>query len=623
MKKCLLILLLALLLCGCTPEAEPAADTLPAAAQPQITEPNGFYDPGSPIEARTGGAVRCYPLGSTGEASLLSLEDDLLLIRYEEAETTLTVLTGDTLHPTAHLALGFPLTPDAPSFRRWDSGISFFDPQARETVVLDGTLREVARIPAPKDLQGNPLLCADRSTLYYCTSDAVRALDLESGISRCLKEIAYPAQEITGAWLEDTVVECTISDADGTQQTLFLSAENGQILDTAPKGLTLATSGSRYYAAFPNGSVNSLVFGTDEEPASALTPPEPVTGCHFLPEDHAAVAIRQTEEAAIVLDYYDLDTGIRSSVLTLETSHIPQDFETTPEGKVFFLSYDEDYGCNTLCLWDPAALPSQDNTIYTAPHFTLSAPDYEGLAACSLYAQEISQRYGIRVLVYKDAIDIQPWDYDLEVEHLAPVIRKELEQLDARLGNYPEGFLQTLSQRFNGLTLCIVRSISGTAESGSLDAAKGVQFWEGHHAYIALAAGAETEYTLYHELCHLIDTVVLGESSAYDRWDELNPSGFEYDYDYTANRSRNSSEYLREGSRYFIDMYSMSFPKEDRARIMEYAMTEGNAACFQSKAMQAKLKLLCQGIREAFGLRKSPETFLWEQYLNESLAYTK
>ena len=623
MKKCLLILLLALLLCGCTPEAEPAADTLPAAAQPQPTEPNGFYDPGSAIEARTGGAVRCYPLGSSGEASLLSLEDDLLLIRYEEAETTLTVLTGDTLHPTAHLALGFPLTPDAPSFRLWDSGISFFDPQARETVVLDGALREVARIPAPKDLQGNPLLCADRSTLYYCTSDAVRALDLESGISRRLKEIAYPAQEITGAWLEDTVVECTISDADGTQQTLFLSAENGQILDTAPKGLTLSTSGSRYYAAFPNGSVNSLVFGTGEEPASALTPPDPVTGCHFLPEDHAAVAIRQTEEAAIVLDYYDLGTGIRSSVLTLETSHIPQDFETNPEGKVFFLSYDEDYGCNTLCLWDPAALPSRDNTICTAPHFTLSAPDYEGLAACSLYAQEISQRYGIRVLVYKDAIDIQPWDYDLEVEHLAPVIRKELEQLDARLGNYPEGFLQTLSQRFDGLTLCIVRSISGTAESGSLDAAKGVQFWEGHHAYIALAAGAETEYTLYHELCHLIDTVVLGESSAYDRWDELNPSGFEYDYDYTANRSRNSSEYLRDGSRYFIDMYSMSFPKEDRARIMEYAMTEGNAACFQSKAMQAKLKLLCQGIREAFGLRKSPETFLWEQYLNESLAYTK
>ena len=35
-----------------------------------------------------------------------------------------------------------------------------------------------------------------------------------------------------------------------------------------------------------------------------------------------------------------------------------------------------------------------------------------------------------------------------------------------------------------------------------------------------------------------------------------------------------------------------------------------------------KLKMLCQGIREAFGLKKSPENFLWEQYLNQPMAYT-
>ena len=67
----------------------------------------------------------------------------------------------------------------------------------------------------------------------------------------------------------------------------------------------------------------------------------------------------------------------------------------------------------------------------------------------------------------------------------------------------------------------------------------------------------------------------------------------------------------------------MSFPKEDRARILEYAMTEGNEHYFQSKTMQSKLRQLCIGIREGFGLKKSPDTFLWEQYLQESLAYTK
>ena len=81
--------------------------------------------------------------------------------------------------------------------------------------------------------------------------------------------------------------------------------------------------------------------------------------------------------------------------------------------------------------------------------------------------------------------------------------------------------------------------------------------------------------------------------------------------------------YLQPGKEAFIDSYSMSFPGEDRARIMEYAMTPGNEERFQSPTMQAKLKKLSQGIREAFGLRKSPEEFLWEQYLQESLAYKK
>ena len=52
-------------------------------------------------------------------------------------------------------------------------------------------------------------------------------------------------------------------------------------------------------------------------------------------------------------------------------------------------------------------------------------------------------------------------------------------------------------------------------------------------------------------------------------------------------------------------------------------MTPGNEHYFQSKTMQAKLMQICLGIREAFGLKKSPEVFLWEQYLKDSLAYTK
>ena len=63
----------------------------------------------------------------------------------------------------------------------------------------------------------------------------------------------------------------------------------------------------------------------------------------------------------------------------------------------------------------------------------------------------------------------------------------------------------------------------------------------------------------------------------------------------------------------------MSYPKEDRARLFEYAMTAGHDELFVSPNLQQKLKQLCTGIREGFDLEGSSEVFLWEQYLPEPL----
>ncbi len=628
MKKWIPLLLALLLLAGCgaapSPMEEAASVPTATAAVTTATEPSGFYDPDAPLELATNGALRCYPLGGISGCNVMLLGEDLLLFSHADETTTLQVLSGETLYPKASLLLDFFLTPEGTHLRTWENGISFYDDTRKETVVLDSSLREVARINAPKDILGEPLLSEDRTTLYYCTSDAIRALDLESGISRCLRETAYPSQFLVGLHQEDTVLQFSYSDYASTWETLFLSTETGTVLHTASDSLSLATYGIEYYASFWENSTPFYIFGSAGTSPQAFYPADPTTvECTFLPEDRAAVTLFVSPDAPTLLEYYDLDTGARSASLELDTGFYPWGFVSKGDGKVCFLHYDERSGGDILCIWDTSLSPSGDTACYTGTHYTRETPDYEGLAACTLYAEEISKRYGIEVLVYKRATEIQPWDYDMEYEYQVSVIQAELAQLDARLAHYPDGLLETLAQRFDGVTICLVQSLTGSAESGSLESANGIQFWEGHHAYIALAAGQQTEHALYHELCHLIDTVVLNESGAYDRWDELNPTGFSYDYDYVANQSRNSGEYLREESRYFIDMYSMSFPKEDRARIMEYAMTGGNASYFQSAAMQAKLKLLCEGIREAFGLRKSPETFLWEQYLNESLAYTK
>ena len=137
----------------------------------------------------------------------------------------------------------------------------------------------------------------------------------------------------------------------------------------------------------------------------------------------------------------------------------------------------------------------------------------------------------------------------------------------------------------------------------------GVHFWNDGSGYLAVVADDSLEQNLYHELFHAIDSYVMAESILYDNWPDLNPP------DYINNQFREDYQYLEEENRAFIDMYSMSYPKEDRARIFEYAMMEGNESYFQSAIMQAKLKILCKGIREAFKLKKYTQPLIWEQYL--------
>jgi hypothetical protein len=144
--------------------------------------------------------------------------------------------------------------------------------------------------------------------------------------------------------------------------------------------------------------------------------------------------------------------------------------------------------------------------------------------------------------------------------------------------------------------------------------ATGIQFFNDTEAYVVITAGAYSEQALYHELYHVMETHILTESIALDQWEALNPSNFTY------NENLQDSEiYLKGQTRAFVDHYSMTSPKEDRARVLEYAMLSGKQERFQSEYMQRKLTAVCTGIREAYKLKKHPQALPWEQYLINSL----
>jgi hypothetical protein len=274
--------------------------------------------------------------------------------------------------------------------------------------------------------------------------------------------------------------------------------------------------------------------------------------------------------------------------------------------------------------WDLTQTATDDRISCLSSRYTAEKPDYAGLAACRETADTLSEQYGVQILLWTDAAAFQPWDYTLVPEYQVRVIQEELKKLEEFLSLFPEGFLKKAAERTASgrVQICLVRSILGNETvDGALQSAVGLQYWDDNtNAYLCLSVGQEQLIqNACHEMFHIIESRVMTASKLYDDWNNLNPKGFRYDYDYIANLDRSDSQWLEGKDRAFIDTYSMSYPKEDRARIMEYAMSPQNESYFESETMQKKLRQLCLGIRKAFHLEKSADSFLWEQYLKEPL----
>lgn len=610
--KHLIVALLCLMLWGCARQIPPAVqETAPETTS--ASAENSLYAPGHPLENEYPGLIRAYPLTLRKVHGLRAFGKDLLALSRRD-KTTLTVFSGEELRETACLTLDFHLQQRDPSLQIHGNHISFFDPEQRETVVLDHTLQVIRRIQAPDGLSGKPILSHDESTLFYCTGWSVVAWNLDSGIRRTVKELSYESQELTGLHLEDRILECQILD-QGRAVKLLLEADQGTERAALPEDAQLCTAGDSFFATLTDGYLTVPVFGRADTVPELLLPEQDWQNLYYLPEDHAAVTVCQFG-GGIRLDYYELSTGNLRSSLTLEASQTLKSIVNTEDHSVYILVNDAEPDSDTIYRWDVLRQPpDQSNTAsYKEVYHSPEAPDTESLEQCREQARTIGEKYGITLRVWEDALAVQPWDYRFEPETLAPVLNKELQLLEQRLARYPAEVLRQSRSHFSGLTICLVRKITGTGDANSLQSATGIQFFEDNEAYVVIATGEYSEQALYHELYHVMETHILTESTALDTWDTLNPAGFAY-----GSEPEHADVYLQGQTRAFADRYSMVARKEDRARILENAMLPDKQELFRSEYMQRKLNAMCTGIREAYKLQKYPETLPWEQYLVMSL----
>lgn len=603
------VMLLLCLLCGCadtslqTP-AEPTQEQTEPATQVQ-TDP-GIYVPESAVESQTGGAVKLYAMGLDDYTGILTMGEDLLLFE----EGSLTLLTGDGLVEFTTVKIpGLP-SPDSGLVQIQEDGVAYFEEDSKCIVFLGSNLRETMRLHLPEEMVGSAYLAPDWATVYYCTDSDIRVLDMKTGISRLLKEQGAAKQSITGVLLEGTVLRCSTQQTDGSTKTVLISTQTGEQLYEGDFLSGMFSGEKRYFLQVGDSSVPELLFGDTEGDVSCLWPAGDPVAYWVMPGCKTVVAVR-AEDGAVVLDHYVLETGLRSASVRLEGLEEVHDFTASESGTVWFCSGED------LYRWDPEKSPAQDEAVYTQPRYLREQPDEEGLAAVQTAAAELEQLYQVELLLHSEAEGVAPWDYSFDTEYIPQAYHKALATLSSAMAQFPESFFTNAAERSaNGkLTIVLVRGIYGTPEKGTLASAPGVQYWLDGKLYIALSMGQSLERYFYHEMGHVIDTVVLSKTKYFYEWEKLNPPEFEYDNDYITNQDRQDTQYLQDADRWFIDMYSMSFAVEDRSRIFEYACLPGNEAYFASETMQNKLQRVCTGIRRAFGLRNDPSTFLWEQYL--------
>lgn len=628
-RRILILIVLALTLAGCTgntPDAtQPSGGTVPGTSAPaEQTAPSfpaeGLYDPDAPVTDLSGGALVAYSL-EDGHTGIIPMDGGLLLVRNDYfGDTILSLFSCETGTVTARRDLNAHVEWDMGVLTAAGERVCYYDKEDRSVVTLDGSLAEVSRVILPEDMEGMPLLSANGTAVYYHTGRQIRALDMPSGISRLLREHDGDLLELAGLYWDDAVLKVCTDDPEEMIRIQYLSTENGETLHYGDDTVSLVAWEDSFCAEVGSGYATELLCGQIGAEVKQLNLPGNQLWCRWLPGMGGAVHC-VSGDGTWTMNYYDIASGKRTASLTLPDSGSALALTEDGRGNIWLLYGDEDSGGQTLCRWDLAKSAVSDDEVYTGRRYTAENPDTEGLAECQAEADRIGEIYGVEILLWKDVLQTVPDDYILRTEYQVDAISRSLKILENAMARFPEGFFQSAARHSDTgkIRISLVSAIQGSREKGTLPDNDGIQYWSGADPYIALQTGDSVEMSFYHQIFHVMETRVLGKTVIYDDWEKLNPKGFSYDYDYYVNQERKDTKYLEGENRAFVDLYSMSYPREDRARIMEYAMMEGNEEVFASDWMQRKLLRLCRGVRKAFGLSKYEEILPWEIYLEDSL----
>ncbi len=614
------VLIFACFLTACTDKPNENQEQTQSTTLPKTTEPpHSILWADSAMEQATGGAVRVYGPDQAEVAgigfldgdpvALTVLEDTLVLTRFD-SNTGIVEATGR-----------YSCQPEKETVMFSGNRAVLYDRQNNCFRILDGSFKEIDKIKAPQTLAGTPIIAGDLSQAYFCDGDQIWALNLDTGIPRLVAQLNAQELYLSGLHFDGSVISCIVTDGDGQSYVAFLETATGITLGTDKDLLTVESGTDTYLLRRLDGTTMEVLLGRRDGQPNSFTGPESKLELTLLPRLQAVLAV-ESAQGSTRMGVYSLDTGKCLGSVTLDgVQRIGCAVEDPAEEALWFAAEDSGGEQDVLCRWDFGASGGQDETLRVGKRYSAGERDEDGILRCRELASQIGSKYGVDIRLADEVTVAQ--NYTFTLEYQVEAFEKALEDLDRAMAKFPEGFFRTMAKVTKDRTLHIGLIRAYRADTLNAQVMNdGLQYWIGGNAYIALSVGDNVEADFYNELSHAVDTYVYSYSIHYDFWNDCNPEGFVYDESYDLYTTHEGSPYLQDENRAFIDAFSMTFSHEDRARVMEYALMDGNEAYFQSDIMQAKLRQLCLGLRQAFGWKKYEGTFIWEQYLVESLAYT-
>lgn len=548
--------------------------------------------------------------------------------------------------------------PAAPSLQ-----LRIFDSTGNRFLWLDDTLTVVDSYEMPEQVSYQPQMDESNQYIYYVNLNGeVIQLERQTGAMRTYETSMklYSQPNLEGLYDDgQLLVVSGLAETEGGDSVVFIQnymdvATGAQLYQS--KSFSSLTGAGGQYVMTMSGDITRVVTGTFEagtddarigdagtdnagadpgelifeyydEYQSIFSFPESGRTVTFHSEPLADGSLRG------MLSVYSLDNGHKTAACEIPAEAgngvnlRPLYMVWLPETEQLVFAVSNESG--QLCVWnlDHPESQSGDNGIYKRP--VMAADDSAELSRLKSMADTMSRQYDIEIYVGEDC-PTQLFGYRAQRMTDVPVIQRALMILNQALERYPDGFFTQLANERQGRLKFYILGNFFPDDGDSLETTVGLFTQEDSQQYISLNAlnPDQMESLIYHEVTHAIDNKLFGISNQTyhsPQWDALNPPGFSYDFNYQDNARQPGRDYIYGMSlysenpteAYFIDNYSRSYPTEDWARIMEYAMGRYPwENCFTETHLRDKLDYISRDIRYNFDTSRWPEITWWERALS-------